>query len=117
MSGDAGMFEKWLIRIEKEKKKRHLEAQYRKDMLPAFYEVLARYGVRRAYIFGSVVHGMCSPGSDIDLYVEEVPGEQFWSLRRDLEEVSGFSVDLHNQSDDANFVSKIKKRGEIFYEV
>ncbi|MCD6158973.1 MAG: hypothetical protein J7J75_04990, partial [Euryarchaeota archaeon] len=48
MSGDAGMFEKWLIRIEKEKKKRHLEAQYRKDMLPAFYEVLARYGVRRA---------------------------------------------------------------------
>lgn len=53
----------------------------------------------------------------IDVYVEEVSGEQFWSLRRDLEEVSGFSVDLHDQSDDPDFVSKIKKRGEIFYEV
>lgn len=111
------MFEKWLIRIEKKKEKRRLEAQRRKDILPVFYEVLGRYGVQRAYIFGSVVHGVCSHGSDIDLYVEEVSGEQFWALRRDLEEVSGFSVDLHDQSDDPDFVSKIKKRGEIFYEV
>ena len=110
------MFEKWLIRIEKEKEKRRLEAQQRKDILPAFCTVFARYGVQRAYIFGSVVHGVCLPGSDIDLYVEEVSGEQFWALRRDLEEVSAFPVDLHDQSDDPDFVAKIKKRGEIFYE-
>lgn len=111
------MFEKWLIRIEKENEKRHLEAQHRKNILPAFHDVFARYGIGKAYIFGSVLHGVCSPGSDIDVYVEEVSGEQFWSLRRDLEEASGFSVDLHDQSDDPDFVSKIKKRGEIFYEV
>ncbi|MBW2286163.1 MAG: nucleotidyltransferase domain-containing protein, partial [Deltaproteobacteria bacterium] len=62
-----------------------------------------------AYIFGSVATGSCSPGSDIDLYVEDIRPEMFWALWRDLEMRADQPVDLYCQLDDPVFVSIIKE--------
>jgi predicted nucleotidyltransferase len=78
--------------------------------------VFKRYGIKRAYLFGSVTRGACSPGSDIDLYVEPVPPEKFWCLLHELEERAGQAIDLYCQRDDADFIGKIKRRGERIYE-
>ena len=60
-------------------------------------EVLARYPIKRAALFGSAAKGNMSELSDIDILVEFLPntrGLDFFGLRVDLEEALGRSVDL-----------------------
>jgi uncharacterized protein len=61
-------------------------------------EVCARYGVARLLLFGSVARGSTSPGSDIDVLYELLPGQRLgWEvedLADELAEVLGGPVDL-----------------------
>lgn len=92
------------------------EAMRKEDMLQEMIPLFRKYGVSRAYLFGSVLTGACRKDSDIDLYVEEIDPEQYWELWKDLESQSGEAIDLHCDRDDPLFIKKIRKRGRLIYE-
>ena len=78
--------------------------------------VFARYGIKRAVLFGSLAEGRSRPGSDVDLLVMPLPATEFWEFWRDLEEAVGKPVDLLTDTDDPVLVKKILERGEVIYE-
>jgi predicted nucleotidyltransferase len=60
---------------------------------------LSEYPIRALYLFGSVVHGEATPGSDVDILVEfesdaHVGLFEFARLQRRLSEILGAPVDL-----------------------
>ena len=60
-------------------------------------EILVKYPVKRAALFGSVARGETTGSSDVDMLVEFLPntrGLDFFGLCLDLEEALGRSVDL-----------------------
>ena len=61
-----------------------------------FVTLKTRFGVKSLGVFGSVVRGEDSPGSDIDILVEfEVPSfDHYMELKFYLEELLGQTVDL-----------------------
>lgn len=106
-----------LIRAKKETRRlREEEAKRKRDQVRKFEALFEKYGVKKAYLFGSVHKGFPSPDSDIDLYVEKISAVDFWNLKRELEEIAECSVDLYCQLDDPVFTEKIKERGELIYE-
>ena len=105
--------ERW--REEQEERARH-SSKLRRLLLERGVPVLRSYGVRQAWLFGSVADGKATPSSDIDILATPVTAEAFWSLRRELEDVLGCPLDLYTERDDAIFVRKVKERGEIVYE-
>jgi uncharacterized protein len=65
-----------------------------RQMMP---ELTAHYGVQNLGLFGSFVHGVQNPRSDLDLLVDfkRVPTLfQFIRLEKDLKEKLGIKVDL-----------------------
>lgn len=76
----------------------------RQDITPTIDEVkqkalpiLARYGVRRAGVFGSLVRGQLGRRSDIDILVdfpEPIGLFRFVGLKQELEEGLGRKVDV-----------------------
>jgi len=79
------------------------EAQRRQDALECLRPVLERFGIDRAYVFGSTCRGRANPQSDIDLYVEPGVGDLYWDFRRALEEAAGFPIDLYDPNDGEAF--------------
>ena len=77
--------------------------------------VVRRYGVRAAWLFGSVAEGTARQESDVDLLAIPVTASDYWALRRDLEAVLGCPIDLYSQDDAAVFVRKAMDRGELVY--
>lgn len=67
--------------------------------------VLRKFGVARAWVYGSFALGCASAHSDVDLIVEMPPGvvlgRSFFDLRRELKEAFGRKVDLHLPPNDA----------------
>lgn len=88
----------------------------RREIVDKLKRVFEKYGIKRAFLFGSVLDQLCMPHSDIDIYVEDIEGKKYWDLWRDLEELANQPVDLYCQLDDPVFVEKIKNRGELIYE-
>ncbi len=67
--------------------------EIRERVLP----ILARYGARRAGLFGSVVRGEMDEDSDIDILVEigdDISLLGFVRINRELEQALGRKVDL-----------------------
>lgn len=59
--------------------------------------ILKQYGIQRAGLFGSIVHGRLGPGSDIDLLVDMPTGASLLDLAGlglDLEQALGRKVDI-----------------------
>ena len=110
------MFKKLKQRWLENQKEQVLNAQKRTEKLKALVPVFKKYGVRRAYLFGSLTRNVCSSRSDIDLYVEEVDNKLYWNMLRDLEDAATYDIDLYTQSDEAQFIKKIKERGIKIYE-
>ena len=92
------------------------EAYRKRALLEGLAPLFRRYGISRAYLFGSTIRGTSKKDSDLDIYVEGLPPEKYWDLWRDLEDWAGESVDLYCQRDDPVFVRKIKEKGELIYE-
>jgi predicted nucleotidyltransferase len=56
------------------------------------------YHVKRLAVFGSVLHGKDTPGSDLDLLIEfegSTPGIRFFNLQDELSYLFGQTVDLN----------------------
>ena len=109
-------------KVEARRRKQQAErasrsAELRRRVTERGYPVLHAYGVRKAWLFGSVAAGAAEPASDLDLLVMPVVAEHYWPLRRDLEAALGCPLDLYTQDDDPVFVRKVMERGELVYEV
>ena len=67
--------------------------------------VFRKFGVARAWVYGSFALGSANAYSDVDLIVEMPPGvvlgRSFFDLRRELKEAFGRKVDLHLPPNDA----------------
>ena len=109
-------FEKLKKRWREEEAVRQREAAHRKEVLLTRAAPLCkRYGVQEVVLFGSVLAGKSAPTSDIDLLVQPLQSADYWTFKRDIEEVTGYPVDLYTQDDDPLFVSKIRARGEVVF--
>jgi predicted nucleotidyltransferase len=67
--------------------------QHRNEIL----ELAGNSGATNVRVFGSLARGEGRPDSDVDLVVDMAPGRrglEYFTLRVDLEEVLGRSVDL-----------------------
>ena len=80
-------------------------------------KVFQKYGVRKAIVFGSVASGFSRETSDIDILVMPLENSRYWDFRHELEDAVELPIDLYTDSDDPDFVEKIKSRGEILYEL
>ncbi len=68
----------------------------------ALQEAIRRYRVANLRVFGSVVHGRDTEGSDLDLLVDPLPGTTLFDLgglQMELEELLGVQVDLLTPGD------------------
>jgi predicted nucleotidyltransferase len=54
--------------------------------------------------------------SDVDLYMEELKAEEYFEVKRALEEMLNLNVDLYTQGDQHRFVERIKQSGVMIYE-
>jgi len=62
--------------------------------LPELAAILEAHGARRAWVFGSFVHGPFDEHSDLDLAVEGLPATSYFQVRADLSEVCPVRFDL-----------------------
>jgi predicted nucleotidyltransferase len=68
----------------------------------AIQQLAQRYAVKNLRVFGSVIHGDDSEGSDLDLLVDTLPHTTLFDLgglQLELEEMLGVSVDLLTPGD------------------
>jgi predicted nucleotidyltransferase len=68
----------------------------------AIREAVARYQTVNPRVFGSVIYGRDTEGSDIDLLVDPLPGTTLFDLgglQVELEELLGVPVDLLTPGD------------------
>ena len=68
----------------------------------AICEAASRFTVINPRIFGSVLHGMDTEGSDLDLLVDALPGTTLFDLgglQMELEALLGIPVDLLTPGD------------------
>ncbi len=105
------------LRQRKEQARRAAQEAVRKQSsLKGLETVFLKYGVLRAYVFGSVIRNSCRVDSDIDLYVEGVAPESYWDLWKEIEGYTREHIDLYCDRDNYRFIEKIKERGELIYE-
>ena len=86
-------------------------------------EVLSRYPVKKAALFGSAARGDMAEQSDVDMLVEFMPnarGLDFFGLRIDLEEALGCPVDLLTwkalDKSKATFKQSVENEARVIYE-
>ncbi|NJD03393.1 MAG: nucleotidyltransferase domain-containing protein [Ruminiclostridium sp.] len=106
---------------EKEKKKRQTSVLLREDLnkrLSGFLEIVANQfaGINKFIVFGSYAEGDFNEFSDLDIYAQGLGSEDYFEVKRLLEDLLDIEVDLHNDGDDVQFIEKIKARGIIVYE-
>lgn len=77
-------------------------------------EAAERFGLRSAYIFGSIVSpGRFSDLSDVDVAVVELPAKSFFSLAAFLSDRLGRDVDLI-WLDEVHFAPRIRRNGLLW---
>ena len=74
-----------------------------------------RYRIEEVILFGSVAEGKSTDSSDIDLLVSPLKSVDYWNFKSNIEEVTGYPVDLYTQDDEASFVSKVRSRSELIF--
>lgn len=65
-------------------------------------EAASRFAVANPRVFGSILHGRDTEGSDLDLLVDTLPGTTLFDLgglQDELEELLGIPVDLLTPGD------------------
>lgn len=80
-------------------------------------DIFKKYKIKKVVLFGSVLENRMCASSDIDILVDPLSAEHFFSFQCSLEEKLNLPVDLHTMNEDKKFVEKIFKRGEVIYEV
>ena len=86
----------------------------------ALCTVLPRFpGVRRAYLFGSVLRpGGMRPTSDVDVAIEgRLGAEDYFALWRELERAAaGWLIEVVELERDLRFTDRVREEGAIIYE-
>jgi len=75
-------------------------------------------GVRRAFLFGSVLHpGGLRSTSDVDVAIEgKLEAQEYFALWRELEQAApGWLIDLVELGRDLRFAALVRERGELIY--
>jgi predicted nucleotidyltransferase len=104
--------DRWHSQIENQKRRAR---QHQASLHNKGPELFQKYAIETAILFGSVLNGKCSSNSDIDLLLIPLTESDFWKIRYELEETLGCRIDLYSQSDDPQFIEKIKQRGKVIY--
>ena len=106
--------QKWFLeKLERKRRSEEMMSTVISKGMPLFRS----FGLHKVVLFGSVVDGRSGEDSDIDIFVLPLSGDQYWSLRHELEQALDHPVDLYTQDDDYRFVKKILQRGEVIYEI
>ncbi len=97
-----------------ELKRRNAEATARaRADLPKLVEALrSAPGVKRAFLYGSLVKGTFHPKSDIDIAVEGLNSTERDELREKLQTLTPFPVDLRDLNGNPRFRELIEFYGE-----
>ena len=109
----------WSQRFREEEERARIRVQQRLKALPQAVEILQKYGCRRIILFGSLVREgrHISERSDIDLAVEGLPPEKFFSALGELMLSLPFPVDLKPLEEVDPFLKRmILEHGKIIYE-
>ncbi|MCL6495872.1 MAG: nucleotidyltransferase domain-containing protein [Ignavibacterium sp.] len=86
-------------------------------LIQAIHLVTSQYPlISRIFLFGSLIGEDFNPDSDVDLYIEGLSAEDYFEVKRVLEETLDLQVDLYTQSDRRRFVDRIIQRGVKIYE-
>lgn len=107
--------------INREKTKRKISKIFKKEkeeQIKIIINDLVKEfdSIKQVILFGSFLSDHFSSSSDIDIYIENIPAEEYFDIRRRLEEFLMLDVDLYTQTDSKYFIERIKNRGEIIYE-
>lgn len=104
-------------REEKKEQKANNFRESKRAELKEFIEELAAEidSLQQVIIFGSITSDNARLPRDIDIYMEKVPAENYFTLRRKLEETLEMPVDLHTQRKSDKFIQRIKRKGEIIF--
>ena len=82
--------------------------------------ILPRFpGIRRAYLFGSVLRpGAMRASSDVDVAIEgELSAESYFALWRELERAAaGWLIDLVELDRNPRLAARVRETGELIYE-
>lgn len=99
-------------------RQRRLQAVMRTEAVRLARLAAARFELRRLYLFGSVARGSrLSAWSDIDLAVEGLPTEDYWSLVGMLAAAAKYPVDVKPLEDIVpSGREEIRARGIVLYE-
>ncbi len=109
----------YLYKREKEKKRKNEEfrVEIEKRLHATLPEIVTQFdSVKKIIIFGSFLDERVNLNSDLDLYIEKLTGEDFYRLKRLLEDKLNIDVDIYTQTDDQAFINKVIERGEVLYE-
>ncbi len=77
--------------------------------------IRATPGVRKAWLYGSLVKQLFHPGSDIDIAVEGLDFERRDDLRMALERCTSFRVDVRDVDNPPEFRQVIECYGELLH--
>lgn len=112
------MFSSLKNKWKNEKQDRHSRSKdVRKRLVEDGKDIFKKFNVKKVILFGSVLENRMSLKSDIDILVDPLPADLFYSFHCQLEEKLNLTIDLHTMGDDSKFIEKILQRGEVVYEV
>ena len=105
-------------RVEEQRERRRtLSKEIAGRLRAAAHEAAAEFpSMQRLTLFGSAAAGRAETASDADVLVEGLRPEEYFSLRRFLAERLEREVDLHSDTEPADFVQKVRERGACVYE-
>jgi uncharacterized protein len=118
MTIDPKHVEHWRDR-QRQQQRQHqqLAQQARQDLVP-IVEILAyQFGVQRVILFGSLARGRFVVESDIDLAVEGIAPDVYFSALAAVNRLVDRWVDLKRWEDlDPHFQQRVLATGEVLYE-
>jgi predicted nucleotidyltransferase len=91
--------------------------EVRRRLIEEGIDIFKRYKIKKVVLFGSVLENRMGDTSDVDILVDPLSAEDFFSFQCSLEEKLNIPVDLHTMNEDKKFIEKILDRGEVIYEV
>jgi predicted nucleotidyltransferase len=103
--------------VQKKQESRAAAQHYKQLIADRCPSVFQKFGIDKVVVFGSIIEDRFMKSSDIDMWVQGLPSEEYWSFLHEMEETIGIPIDLYTEKDDQIFVEKILIRGEVVYEV
>ena len=109
-----GLHRKW----QQEREDRHKRSMAIKSKLAQEGpEIFRKFKLKKVILYGSVLENTMNKSSDIDIMVDYLPPEKFFTFQCQLEEKLNILVDLHTMDEDEQFTRKVLQRGEVIYAV